>query len=109
MLAHAWKSGSDDRPIDAYILSPQDHTDLSICTAILKHMGMGVVFRGYDPVKEKGVTDHQINHADNKGVNWVVIMTLSDNYTINVWQHTHLVIIVIHTIPFQCYHFPSFP
>ena len=53
---------------------------------------MGVMFRGYDPVKKKGVTDHQISHAHDKGGNWVVIIPLSDNYTINVWKHTHLVI-----------------
>ena len=91
-LARAWRGGSDDRPIDAYILSSQDHTELSICTATLEQMGMGVMFRGYDPVKEKGVTNHQISHADDKGGNWVVIIPLSDDYTINVWQHTHLVI-----------------
>ena len=92
ILAQEWKNGSDERNIDDYILSFQDHADLSICTAILKQMGMGVMFRGYDPVKKKGVTDHQISHADNKSGNWVVIIPLSDDYTINVWKHTHLVI-----------------
>jgi len=92
ILAQEWKNGSDDRNINDYILSPQNHADLSICTAILKQIGMGVMFRGYDPLKKKGVTDHQISHADDKGGNWVVIIPLSDNYTINVWKHTHLVI-----------------
>ena len=90
ILAHTWKKCSDDRSIDEYTLSQKDHADLSTCTAILKQMGMWVMFHGYDPVKEKGVTKHQISHADDKGRNRVVTIPFSDNYTINVWQHTHL-------------------
>jgi len=82
-LAHTWKAGDpNNRDIDAFILSTQDKERISLPTVVLQKMG--VMIRGYDPNKGRGVKKHQISHADDKGGNWVVIIPITDRYTLNV-------------------------